>query len=110
VGTITLFTLAFIFSYDVESDNDYRQTLLIAILSAGWPCVALAIALMLVVTPFPYLRHAAVRLVVSGRGDALLQPWQRATERTDAASSGASLGNRHTGICRSAADAMRAHR
>jgi hypothetical protein len=65
---ITLFTLAFIFSYETESG--YRHTLQIAVLSLGWPCALVVIAVAFATVTFLEFRRAGMHLAAARTCDA----------------------------------------
>ena len=69
IGTMALFTLAFISSYNV--DGGYRQTLSVAALSIAWPVVAAAIVLLLMLMLLFQLRDAIIGVVSARRHEAL---------------------------------------
>ena len=64
----TLFTLAFIFSYETESG--YRHTLQIAVLSLGWPCALVVIAVAFATVTFLEFRRAGMHLAAARTCDA----------------------------------------
>lgn len=106
VGTMALFTLAFIFSYDV--DVGYRQTLSVAALSIAWPAVVAAILLLLILILLLQLRDGTMRLVASRKCGSMPRQGRQKTE--EAVHRGALAGNMQAGTWRRWADILRAHR
>jgi hypothetical protein len=106
---MALFTLAFIFSYDI--DVGYRQTLSIAALSAAWPGVLLAIVFLLALVFFLQLRDAGKRPAASQRREWMpWRAWQESLGRKETIRQGDLAEGVEAGTWRRWADAMRAHR
>lgn len=104
VGTMALFTLAFIFSYDV--DVGYRQTLSVAALSIAWPGVVAAIVLLLTLILLFQLRDAMMRLVASRKRGSMPHGRQK---MEGAVHRGALARNMQAGTWRRWAATLRAH-
>jgi len=109
IGTMALFTLAFISSYDV--DSGYRQTLSVAALSIAWPAVVAAIVLLLTLILLLQLRDAVTCLVASRRRKAMTRHgWRRIAVPEEPVHCGERAAGVEAGALRRLANTMRAHR
>lgn len=102
---ITLFTLAFIFSYEI--DSGYRHTLQVAALTLGWPLVLPAIVLVFAIVTFLEFRRAGRHLAAS-RPRAATRA--RLTEKVGPADRGDPAKGADTGVLRRWSGATRAYR